>query len=113
MVKYVSENKQPVMAASRGTGDVADYIIPVQSSNIYGYYLDVRDVKDSTGTLYVQFLKNGMPGDIYAYYSVPVQIARKMASTSSKGHYFWKYIRDKYQTAKLTGDKTLAKDRKK
>lgn len=112
MVKYINENKRPITAATINTGNIADYITPVQSSNIYGYYMDIRDYGDSTGTLYVQFLKNGMPGDIYAYYDVPVQIGRKMASTSSKGHYFWKYIRDKYQTAKLTGDKTLAKDRK-
>lgn len=111
MVKYV--NEKSIMAASSGTGDISDYIIPVQSSNVFGYYFDVKNMGDTKGTLYVQFLKNGMPGDIYAYYDVPLQIARKMASTSSKGHYFWKYIRDKYQTAKLTGDKTLAKDRKK
>ena len=112
MVKYVSTTEKPVMAA-QGSNDIANYIVPVQSSNIFGYYMDIKRAGDNKGTLYVQFLKNGMPGDIYAYYDVPLQIARKMASTSSKGHYFWKYIRDKYQTAKLTGDKKLAKDRKK
>lgn len=111
MVKYVKET-QPIMAAAQGTGDISNHIIPVQSSNIFGYYFDIKEYGDAYGTLYVQFLKKGIPGDIYAYYDVPIGIGRKMASTSSKGHYFWKYIRDKYQTAKLTGDKTLAKDRR-
>ena len=112
MVKYVNENKHPIIAATTSSGDIADRIIRVNSSNVYGYYMDVRRHTDHTGTLYIQFLKKGRPGDIYAYYDVPLEIGRKLASTSSKGHYVWKYIRNRYQTAKLTGDKTLAKDRK-
>lgn len=112
MVRYVNENQQ-IIAAATGSGDISNHIIRVHSSNVYGYYMDVRRHTDRTGTLYIQFLKNGQPGDIYAYYDVPVEIGRKLASTSSKGHYVWKYIKNKYQTAKLTGDKTLAKDHKK
>ena len=54
----------------------------------------------------VQFKgNNGGPGDIYIYYDVPNKVWRQFVSAPSKGAYFWRYIRNTFTYAKLTGDK--------
>jgi hypothetical protein len=54
----------------------------------------------------VQFKgNNGGPGDIYIYYDVPNKIWRQFVAAPSKGAYFWRYIRNTFTYAKLTGDK--------
>ena len=49
--------------------------------------------------------KNGGPGDIYIYYNVPIKIWQRLVAASSKGNFFWRFIRNIYTYAKLTGDK--------
>ena len=54
----------------------------------------------------VQFkAKEGGPGDIYIYYDVPFTLFRRWQATQSKGHFFWKHIRNYFKYSKLTGDK--------
>lgn len=94
----------PIYAASsrKNTRD----IIKVKSSNMWGYTADIRDYNSKFCTLYIQFKDTyGGPGDVYAYYDVPVSVYRRMHTAPSKGHFFWNYIRNNYKYAKLTGDK--------
>lgn len=62
------------------------------SSNIAGIDYDSRKKQ-----LWVKFHS----GAVYTYFDVPPNIAQGFYSTSSKGHYFWKHIRNnkhiKYQ----------------
>lgn len=104
---------QPVYAANRSSRnkrkrqsrDITDHLIKCRSSNVWGYGFDI-DPDAREGTLYLQFKnEKGGAGDIYRYYDVPLQIYNKLVVTPSKGHYFWKAIRNKYKYSKLTGDK--------
>lgn len=62
------------------------------SSNIDGIDYDANKKQ-----LWVRFHS----GAVYTYFDVPVRVAQGFYSTSSKGHYFWKHIRNnkhiKYQ----------------
>lgn len=81
-------------------------LVRTQSSNLWAYAIDIKEYGDKTGTVYIQFKsKNGGPGDIYAYYDVPIQVYKGLVTAPSKGHYFWKNLRFDYTYAKLTGDK--------
>jgi hypothetical protein len=92
--------------AAINTSDLASRLFRVKSSNVWAYRLFMRDRKDKTGDLIVQFkARNGGPGDIYQYYDVPFTLFRRWQATTSKGHFFWKYIRNYYRYSKLTGDK--------
>lgn len=104
-VTTISEaGRQIIMAAS--SRDILKNLVRVKSSNVWAVTADIKDFKSKTCTMYVQFKgENGGPGDIYAYYDVPVVIYNRMHGAPSKGHYFWKYIRNNYKYAKLTGDK--------
>lgn len=83
-----------------------DKLVRVKSSNIWSYGIDIPEKSDNTGTVMVQFMsENGGPGDVYLYYDVPVRLYRSWQSAPSKGHFFWKHIRDRYYYRKLTGDK--------
>lgn len=76
------------------------------SSNIWSYGINVKTAKDPVGDVVIQFKgKDGGPDDIYIYYDVPVNIYKKFISSPSLGHAFWKFIRNNYTYAKLTGDK--------
>ena len=58
------------------------------------------------GDMLVQFKgPKGGAGDIYLYYDVPVMLYRRWISAPSKGHFFWKYVRNNFSYRKLTGDK--------
>lgn len=89
----------------RKSKDVTDAMQRVKSSNVWAYAYNIES-GENIGTLYVQF-KNikGGPGDIYEYIAVPLKAWRKFITAPSKGHYFWKAIRNKFKYRKLTGDK--------
>lgn len=92
--------------AAINTSDLSSRLFRVKSSNVWAYRLFMRDRHDKTGDLIVQFkARDGGPGDIYQYYDVPFTLFRRWQATTSKGHFFWKYIRNYYKYAKLTGDK--------
>lgn len=92
--------------ANRSSRELASNLVRVKSSNIWSYGINLKDRKNKTGDVYVQFKGNkGGPGDVYVYYDVPVIIWRKWLSASSKGHYFWKFIRNQFMYSKLTGDR--------
>ena len=94
--------------AARSARDVTKNMVRVNSSNVWGYNFEVSNEDPNYCTIYMQFKNsNGGPGDIYAYYDVPIVVYRRMHTAPSVGHYFWVYIRNKYVTAKLTGDKKL------
>ena len=93
-----------IMAAS--AREITENMIRVKSSNLWSYAIDVKEMGDDEGDIYVQFKgRDGGPGDIYVYYDVPLRIYQKWLSAPSKGHYFWVWIRNKYLYRKLTGDK--------
>lgn len=84
---------------------VSDNLVRVKSSNVWSYGFDVQ-LGRNTGDLYVQFKnRNGGPGDVYEYFDFPVREWKKFITAPSKGHFFWKYVRNKYRYRKLTGDK--------
>ena len=94
------------ISAAINVRDLAKNLVRVRSSNVWAYGMNLRDRKDKAGEVLVQFKgKNGGPGDIYIYYEVPLVVWRKWLSATSKGHYFWQYIRNTYAYSKLTGDK--------
>lgn len=94
------------VAAAINTRDLAKNLVRVKSSNIWAYGMNLRDRRDKAGEVLVQFKGNkGGPGDVYIYYDVPLVVWRKWLSATSKGHYFWLYIRNTYAYSKLTGDK--------
>jgi len=92
--------------AAINTRNLAQNLVRVRSSNVWAYCINIREYGDRTGDVLTQFKgDNGGPGDIYIYYNVPVNIWRKWVSASSKGHFFWKHIRNTFKYSKLTGDK--------
>ena len=99
---YVVAAKNNKRKSSR---QATDNMLRVKSSNVWAYAFNVEQGK-STGDLYVQFKnKRGGAGDIYQYLDFPVRMWRKFVSTSSKGHFFWRFVRNRYKYRKLTGDK--------
>ncbi len=94
------------ISAAINVRDLAKNLVRVRSSNVWAYGMNLRDRKDKAGEVLVQFKgSKGGPGDIYIYYDVPLVVWRKWLSATSKGHYFWQYIRNTYAYSKLTGDK--------
>ena len=92
--------------AAISTKDITKNMVRAKSSNIWSYAINVRKAGDNTGDMYIQFKdKNGGPDDIYMYYDVPVKLYRRFITSSSKGHFFWKYIRNDFRYRKLTGNK--------
>lgn len=94
------------VTAAISSRDLSSKLQRVKSSNLWSYAFDIADRKDRFGTMLIQFKgPKGGPGDIYQYYDVPVNLWRRFISASSKGHFFWVYIRNNFQYRKLTGDK--------
>lgn len=94
------------VTAAINTQNLASKLFRVKSSNVWAYRLFMRNRKDRTGDLIVQFKnKNGGGGDVYIYYEVPFTLFRSWQATQSKGHFFWKHIRNYFKYSKLTGDK--------
>ena len=88
------------------TREIVKNLVKVRSSNVWSYGINIKHNGDETGDVYTQFKdNNGGPGDIYVYYNVPVKIYRRWVSTPSKGHFFWKNIRNQFNYSKLTGDR--------
>ena len=80
-------------------------LIRVRSSNVWAYSYDI-ELGRNTGYLYVQFKnKNGGPGDVYQYFEFPVKMWKKFVTAPSKGHFFWRYVRNNFRYRKLTGDR--------
>lgn len=98
--------KQSIITAAINTRDITKNMVRVKSSNIWSYGINIRKNGDAVGDVLAQFKgKNGGPDDIYIYYDVPVRLYRRWHTASSKGHFFWQYIRNNYKYSKLTGDK--------
>lgn len=92
--------------ASISTRELSKNLVRVKSSNIWSYGINIKDRKDKTGNVIVQFKdKNGGPGDLYEYFDIPVNLWRKWLSSTSKGNFLWRYIRHDFKYRKLTGDK--------
>lgn len=103
---FYSSCRQEVINCAINTRELSKDMVRVKSSNMWAYRLNVKDRKDRTGDLLIQFKgKDGGPGDIYIYYDVPVSLHKKLISSPSKGHAFWKYIRNNFKYSKLTGNK--------
>jgi hypothetical protein len=94
------------VTAAISSRDLSKKLQRVKSSNLWSYAFDIKDRKDKFGTLLIQFKgTKGGPGDIYQYFDVPVNLWRRFISATSKGHFFWVYIRNNFKYRKLTGDK--------
>lgn len=105
-MRLVDRRYRKEITAAISTRDLSKQMVRVRSSNIWSVGMNVRNRKDRTGDVLVQFKgKNGGPGDVYIYYDVPVVVYRKWNSAPSRGHYFWTNIRNYYRYSKLTGDK--------
>lgn len=101
-----AEDRSYVIEAAISSRDITKSMVRVKSSNVWSYNINIKDNSSKTGDVYVQFKGDkGGPGDIYVYYDVPIIIYRKWHSAPSKGHFFWKNIRNKFKYSKLTGDK--------
>lgn len=98
--------RKSIITAAINTRDITKNMVRVKSSNIWSYGINIRKNGDAVGDVLAQFKgKNGGPDDIYIYYDVPVRLYRRWHTASSKGHFFWQYIRNNYKYSKLTGDK--------
>jgi len=103
VLRSASERGSVFAASSK---EISKNMVRVKSSNIWSYTINIKDIKDKTGDVYVQFKgRNGGPADVYVYYDVPVRVWRNWIVYPSKGAYFWKYIRNNYKYSKLTGNK--------
>lgn len=101
-----TENRQQVIMAAISSRDLSKNLVRVKSSNIWAYTINIKDNKSKVGDVLCQFKgKNGGPGDIYMYFDVPVNLWQKWLAATSKGAFFWKYIRNNFWYRKLTGNK--------
>lgn len=104
--EYIKKQSNHIIQCALSTRDLTSKLVRTKSSNIWAYGIDVNDDDNRLGDLLIQFKgKNGGPDDIYIYYDVPTKLYKRFVSTSSKGHFFWRYIRNNYKYTKLTGDK--------
>lgn len=102
----VEDRNQYNIEAGISTRDMMKNLVRVKSSNMWGMAMNIKTRKDRFGDVIVQFKgKNGGPGDVYQYFDVPVPLYRRWIGATSKGHFFWQYIRDVYSYRKLTGNK--------
>lgn len=70
MIIAISD-RQAVLAAIN-TKDLSQNLVKVRSSNVWAYGLNIKDRKDKTGDLVVQFKnKNGGAGDELSEYIKP------------------------------------------
>lgn len=102
----ISTKDRASIFAAINTKNLAQNIVRVKSSNVWGYAMNIKSNRDKTGDLIVQFKdKNGGAGDVYIYYDVPVTTYRRWQSAPSKGHFFWLNIRNVFKYSRLTGNK--------
>lgn len=101
-----SEYRSQAILCAISSKDLTKNMVRVKSSNVWAYGINIVDKKQKTGDVIAQFKgKNGGPGDIYILYDVPVILYRRWVAAPSKGHFYWKYLRNNFTYAKLTGDK--------
>jgi hypothetical protein len=101
-----SEDVSYVIECKTTSRDLSKNLVRVKSSNMWSYGINIKDRKDKTGDVIVQFKDvHGGPGDVYQYFDVPVNLWRKWLAAPSKGHFLWQYIRNEFKYRKLTGDK--------
>lgn len=103
---FLDSKSHPIFAAI-SSRDVSKNMVRVKSSNIWSYCIDIKNRGDKFGTVYVQFKgKEGGPnGGLYRYYDVPIKLWRQWIGANSKGHFFWKNIRNAFKYSKLDGDR--------
>ena len=90
----------------RSVREIIRDLVRVKSSNVWAIGMEVKDAKAGVGDVYVQFKgRNGGAGDVYSYLDVPVRLYQKLVAAPSKGHAFWKYLRNNFLYRKLTGDR--------
>ena len=103
---FISKKNSCKILAAINTRDLTKDMVRVKSSNVWSYGMHIRKAKAPIGDIIVQFKdKHGGPGDIYMLYDVPVNVYRRWVSAPSKGHFYWKYLRNNYKYSKLTGNK--------
>lgn len=96
-----------VVEAAMSSRDLSKNLVRVKSSNVWSWGINIKNRKDKSGDVLVQFKnKNGGAGDIYLYYDIPTNTWRKMLAETSVGHSVWKYLRNNPKGyRKLTGDR--------
>ena len=105
-IAFTSTSERKAVLAAINTKNLADNLVRCKSSNVWAYGMNIKDKKDKTGDLLMQFKgKNGGPGNLYIYFDVPIVIYRRLQSAPSVGSFFWKYIRNVYKYSLLTGTK--------
>lgn len=105
-IAFTSISDRKAVMAAIDTKNLAQNLVRCKSSNVWAYGMNIKDKKDKTGDLLMQFKgKNGGPSDLYIYFDVPVTIYRRLQSAPSVGHFFWLNIRNNYKYSKLTGNK--------
>ena len=101
-----TNNQLETILAAISSRDITRDMVRVKSSNIWSYTININNKGDKVGNIFVQFKNNtGGPGDIYVLYDVPVTLYRRWITAPSKGHFYWKYLRNNFKYSKLTGDK--------
>ncbi len=92
--------------AGKSARELSKNLVRVKSSNVWAISINIKNRGDEKGDIIVQFKdEKGGPGDVYRLYGVPVRIYRQWVTAPSKGHFYWKYLRNNYLYSKLTGDK--------
>lgn len=109
LVRYLDSwlsYKPSCVLGGKSSRDLSKDLVRVKSSNIWSIGIHIKRRGDSTGDVIVQFKDaKGGPGDIYRLYDVPIKLYRQWVTAPSKGHFYWKYLRNDYLYSKLTGDK--------
>lgn len=102
--KITSSTSQ--ILAGKSARELSKNLVRVKSSNVWAISINIKHHGDEKGDIIVQFKnEKGGPGDIYRLYGVPVRVYRQWVTAPSKGHFYWKYLRNNYLYSKLTGDK--------
>lgn len=105
-IAFTSISDRKAVMAAIDTKNLAQNLVRCKSSNVWAYGMNIKDKKDKTGDLLMQFKdKNGGAGELYIYYDVPITVYRRMMSQPSVGHFFWTQIRNVYKYSHLTGNK--------
>lgn len=92
------------ICCGRSSRQLARQLARVKSSNIWAFGMNAKS--QQFGDVIVQFKgQDGYPDDMYMYYDVPIKLYQRWNAAPSKGHFFWKYIRNRFKYRKLTGDR--------
>lgn len=71
-------------------------MIPVESSNVSAFGYD-----EDKNILYVKFLGKDGSDRLYSYYDVEPDVYSAFMESDSKGQFVWKYLRNRYNYARL------------